>query len=71
MKKLFFKKVVGYYCLGVLAALLIIGVIHGYSYFFEPYFCYAELQNLLKTSLLCGIPFGLSIGCFHAARSIP
>lgn len=53
-----------YYAIGVLISLLIIGLIHLYSYLAETYFGYAEWDNILLTASVSGIPFGIAIWAF-------
>ena len=53
-----------YYAIGVLISLPIIGLIHLYSYLAEPYFGYAEWNNILLTASVSGIPFGIAIWAF-------
>ena len=63
MKK--FKKILlFYYGLGIALTLLCIGFIHLYSYPAEPYFSYAEWDNIVLTASISGIPFGIVIGAF-------
>lgn len=63
MKK--FKKILFfYYGLGIALTLLFIGFIHLYSYLAEPYFGYAEWNNILLVALTSGIPFGIAIWAF-------
>jgi hypothetical protein len=58
------KKILFYYGLGITVSLLCIGFIHLYSYLAEPYFSFAEWDNILATSIISGIPFGISIWVF-------
>ncbi len=53
-----------YYTIGVLISLLIIGLIHLYSFLAETYFGYAEWDNILLTTSVSGIPFGIAIWAF-------
>lgn len=55
------KKFLFYYGFGIVLSLLCIGFIHLYSYIAEPYFSYAEWDNILVTALISGIPFGIAI----------
>ena len=50
-----------HYLIGVIIALVLIGFIHLYSYIAEPYFSYAGWDNILLTTLISGIPFGIAI----------
>jgi hypothetical protein len=55
------KLVIKYYAQGIALALLIIGIIHLYSFVAEPYFSYASAKNIIATALLSGVPFGITI----------
>jgi hypothetical protein len=59
-----FNKLLFYYGLGIALALLCIGFIHFYSYLAEPCFSYAELDNILLTTVISGLPFGVEIWAF-------
>jgi hypothetical protein len=54
-------RIAKYYLLGVITSVLLIVVIHLYSYIAEAYFSYAEWDNILLTALISGIPFGIAI----------
>lgn len=58
------KKILFYYGLGIAVSLLLIGFIHLYSYLAEPYFSYAEWNDILLTALISGVPFGISVWVF-------
>lgn len=56
------KKIINllkFYGIGFITSLLLIGFIHLYNYVVEPYFMYAEWNNILITALVSGAPFGL------------
>lgn len=53
-----------YYIIGVIIAILLIGFIHLYSYIAEPYFSYAEWDNILLTALISGFLFGITLWAF-------
>ena len=57
-------RIAKYYLLGIITSLLLIVFIHLYSYIVEPYFSYAELDNILLTALISGLPFGIAIWTF-------
>ena len=61
--KLYITKIVVpflcYYGLGIGIALVIIGVVHLYSFLFEPYFRYAQWRNIKDTAQISGIAFGI------------
>ena len=50
-----------YYLLGIITSIFLVVFIHLYSYIAEPYFSYAERDNILLTTLISGIPFGIAI----------
>jgi hypothetical protein len=54
-------RIAKYYLLGIITSILLIFFIHLYSYIAEPYFSYAEWDNILLTTLISGIPFGIAI----------
>lgn len=56
--------IIKYYILGCIIALTIIGFIHLYSYLFEPYFTSAVFKNIVVTTFISGIPFGIAIWAF-------
>ena len=62
MEKL--KNIVLFYSLGMVFTFVIIAIIHLYSYLTKPYFSYAEWDNILLTTLISGIPFGIAIWAF-------
>jgi hypothetical protein len=63
------KKMLFYYSLGIALALVWIGFIHLYSYIAEPYFSYAEWNNILLIVLISGIPFGIGIGAINHLKT--
>jgi hypothetical protein len=58
------KTILSFYLFGIVVTLLLIGFIYLYSFLFEPHFCYAEWDNMLLTTLICGIPFGIAVWGF-------
>ena len=58
------------YGLGIVAALVIIGLIHLFGFIFEDNYSYAEWDNIILNALISGIPFGLSIWSFKSYKSI-
>lgn len=67
MKKL--KIIIPLYLFGFAFSLLLIGFIHLYSYLAEPYFSFAEWDNILSVALISGIPFGISIWVFKKIKT--
>ena len=64
MKVINLLPIITNYTLGCSTALMIIGFIHLYSYLFEPYLAYATFKNILDTTCISGIPFGIAIWAF-------
>ncbi len=58
-----------YYLIGVVIALLLIVIIHLYSLIVETYFSYAEWDNILLTSLISGLPFGVALWAFATLKT--
>lgn len=63
------KKMLYYYTLGIALAIVWIGFIHLYSYIAEPYFSYAEWNNILLIALISGIPFAIGIGAINHLKA--
>ena len=63
------KKLLFYYTLGIALSLVWIGFIHLYSYIAEPYFSYAEWNNILLIALIAGVPFGIGIGAINHLKT--
>lgn len=61
-----FKKTSTYYLIGIGISFVFIGIIYLYSFLFEAYFSYANLENVVVVVLLSGVPFGFSIWVFHS-----
>ena len=57
-------RILKHYTIGIIVALLIIGIIHVYSYFFEAYFTSAQWDNIIETALISGFPFGIATWVF-------
>lgn len=58
------KKMLLFYGFGISISLFIIGLIHLYSLMVEQYFFYAKWNNILITSFISGVPFGVAIWAF-------
>lgn len=63
-----FKKIVLFYGLGMAFSFWIIAIIHLNSFLFEHHYLYANWINIMKTSIISGGPFGLSIWAFLTYR---
>jgi hypothetical protein len=58
------KKAVLFYSLGTVLSFVIIAIIHLNSFLFEPYFGYAHWNNIIKTAVISGAPFGVAVWAF-------
>lgn len=65
------KKILFYYGLGIALSLLCLGSIHLYRYRSIIYFCYAECDNLLATTLISGLPFGALLWTGYKINKLP
>jgi hypothetical protein len=63
------KKMLLYYALGIALSLVWIGFIHLYSYIAEPYFNYAEWNNILLIAVISGAPFGIGIAAINHLKT--
>ena len=54
-----------YYVIGLLLAILIIALIHFYSYLFDTYFAFAIWDVIIFTSLVSAVPFGFGLYVLH------
>jgi len=55
------RKIVMYYSFGMAFSFWIIALIHLNSFLFERHYLYANWNNIVKTSIISGAPFGLAI----------
>ena len=58
-----------YYSQGIALSLVWTGFIHLYSYIAEPYFSYAEWNNILLIALITGVPFGIGIAAINHLKT--
>ena len=49
-----------YYGIGLLLALVIITLIHAYSFLFDTYFAYATWDVIVFTAVVSAVPFGIA-----------
>lgn len=54
-----------YYGFGLLLALVIITLIHAYSFLFDTYFAYATWDVIVFTAVVSAVPFGFGIYVLH------
>ena len=59
------KTILKYYAYGCIGSLIMLGFIHIYGMIFDPFYAYPNLEIIIKTPLISGLPFGvlLCIGC--------
>lgn len=59
------KTILKYYAYGCIGSLIMLGFIHIYGMIFDPFYAYPNLEIIIKTPLISGLPFGvlLWIGC--------
>lgn len=54
-----------YYGIGLLLALVIITLIHAYSFLFDTYFAYATWDVIVFTAVVSAVPFGFGLYVLH------
>jgi hypothetical protein len=59
------QKGLKYYGIGLLLALVIITLIHAYSFLFDTYFAYATWDVILFTGVVSAVPFGFGLYVLH------
>jgi hypothetical protein len=50
-----------FYGIGLLLALVIITLIHAYSFLFDTYFAYATWDVIVFTAIVSAVPFGFGL----------
>ena len=65
------KKIVKYYLFGVVASLIMIGFIHIYGLLFDPFYAYPNLEIIIKTPLISGLPFGALLWIGYTINKLP
>jgi hypothetical protein len=54
-----------YYGISLLLALVIISLIHAYSFLFDTYFAYATWDVIVFTAIVSAVPFGFGLYVLH------
>ncbi len=54
-----------YYSFGLLLALVIVFLIHAYSFLFDTYFAYASWDVIVFTAVVSAVPFGFGLYVLH------
>ena len=65
------KTIVKFYFFGVVASLIMIGFIHIYGLLFDTFYAYPELEIIIKTPLISGLPFGALLWIGYTINKLP
>jgi hypothetical protein len=65
------KTIVKFYLFGVVASLIMIGFIHIYGMIFDPFYAYPNLEIIIKTPLISGLPFGALLWIGYTINKLP
>ena len=65
------KTIVKFYLFGVIASLIMIGFIHIYGLLFDTFYAYPELEIIIKTPLISGLPFGALLWLGYTIYKLP
>ena len=65
------KTIVKFYLFGVVASLILLGFIHIYGMIFDPFYAYPNLEIIIKTPLISGLPFGALLWIGHTINKLP
>jgi hypothetical protein len=65
------KTIVKFYLFGVVASLIMLGFIHIYGMIFDPFYAYPNLEIIIKTPLISGLPFGALLWIGHTINKLP
>ena len=65
------KTIVKFYLFGVVASLVMIGFIHIYGLLFDTFYAYPELEIIIKTPLISGLPFGALLWLGYIINKLP
>jgi hypothetical protein len=65
------KTIVKFYLFGVVASLIMIGFIHIYGMIFDPFYAYPNLEIIIKTPLISGLPFGVILWLGYTINKLP
>ncbi len=65
------KSILKFYLFGVVASLIMIGFIHIYGLLFDTFYAYPELEIIIKTPLISGLPFGALLWFGYRINKLP
>ena len=65
------KTILKFYLFGVVASLVMIGFIHIYGLLFDTFYAYPELEIIIKTPLISGLPFGALLWLGYIINKLP
>lgn len=65
------KTILKFYLFGVVASLIMIGFIHIYGLLFDTFYAYPELEIIIKTPLISGLPFGALLWIGYTISKLP
>lgn len=65
------KTILKFYLFGVIASLIMIGFIHIYGLLFDTFYAYPELEIIIKTPLISGLPFGALLWLGYIINKLP
>lgn len=65
------KKIVKFYLFGIVASLIMLGFIHIYGMIFDPFYAYPNLEIIIKTPLISGLPFGALLWIGYTINKLP
>jgi hypothetical protein len=65
------KTIVKFYLFGVVASLIMIGFIHIYGLLIDTFYANPELEIIIKTSLISGLPFGALLWLGYIINKLP
>ncbi len=65
------KTIVKFYLFGVVASLIMIGFIHIYGMLFDTFYAYPELEIIIKTPIISGLPFGALLWIAYTINKLP
>jgi hypothetical protein len=65
------KTIIKFYLFGVVASLIMIGFIHIYGLLFDTFYANPELEIIIKTTLISGLPFGTLLWIGYTINKLP
>jgi len=65
------KTIIKFYLFGVVASLIMIGFIHIYGLLFDTFYANPELEIIIKTTLISGLPFGALLWIGYTINKLP